>query len=393
MRATLRLPRAAMAAAVIAGALAAPLMRGDITRVSIDIPDALSIEFGSPPQRTVRLELFLDGKKVAAVHVRPTARNPALAGWDARDVESSLAFKSGRLEGAVIANVIAVGREGASPWKCIVNAGWKDGALAGRAESSMGNTSMSGHTFSASSVKLPVMKGADGFVELLLPGTGTDAGIRAGIEFRDGIAVAAASFSPLIHPVWRRLDTSALSLKRGRLSGKLAWPATAADDDVPATEAHELALNLDLRDGFAPVGAKKRTDVALLTAVPAFSENAEVELAFDGPLIAGERWRRRAVARLDVSRGAVAASAFLNGRAEPGWSGVAEVLSLERRPGRFDGALEAAVASATVQPGVYGIRFLGEVVGPWIVGTFESDLAGTEAAKGDFTGWFAAASR
>jgi hypothetical protein len=46
-----------------------------------------------------------------------------------------------------------------------------------------------------------------------------------------------------------------------------------------------------------------------------------------------------------------------------------------------------------VQPGLYDIRFKGEVVGPWIVGTFESGLAGTEAAKGDFTGWFAADGR
>jgi hypothetical protein len=83
----------------------------------------------------------------------------------------------------------------------------------------------------------------------------------------------------------------------------------------------------------------------------------------------------------------------LNGRAEPGWSGVADALSVGREAGRFDGSIEATVASATVQPGLYDIRFKGEVVGPWIVGSFESELAGTEAAKGDFTGWFAAAGR
>lgn len=237
------------------------------------------------------------------------------------------------------------------------------------------------------------MKGVDGFVELQLPGVGAAAGVRAGIEFRDGKAVAAASFSPLVHPVWRRIDASALTLKRGRLSGNLAWPAAAGDEDVPAAEARELDLKLDLRDGLATVDPKKRAGVAILSAVPAFPESAEVELAFDGPLISGERWRRRAVARLDVSRGAVATSAFLNGRAEPGWSGVAEALLLDRNPGRFDGSLEVTVASETVQPGVYGIRFKGEVVGPWIVGTFESDLAGSEAAKGDFTGWFTAAAR
>lgn len=383
----------ATTAAVFLVVVAAAALRGEVTRVAIDIPEALSVEFGSPPQRTVRLDLFLNGKTVEAALVLSTARNPALAGWDARDVESSLAFKNGRLAGAVTANIVAAGREDSSPWKCIVTAAWKDGTLDGRAECSMGNASMSGSAFSAAPSGLAAMKAADGFLELHIRGAGKGAGVRAGIEFRNGKAVTAASFSPLIHPVWRRLDASALTLKRGRLSGKLTWLAAEAEDDTPASASRELDLNLDLRDGFAPIDPKKGTGVALLSAAPAFPEDAEVELAFDAPLVGGERWRRRAVARLDTSRNTVTASAFLNGRAEPGWNGVAEAVSLERKPGRFDGALEATVASETVQPGVYGIRFKGEVVGPWIVGTFESDLAGSEAAKGDFTGWVAAAGR
>lgn len=361
--------------------------------MSVDIPDALSIEFGSPPQRTVRLELFIDGRVVKAVRVLPTARNPALAGWDARDVESTLTLKSDRLEGAITANMIAAGRDEAAPWKCIVSAAWKDGALGGRAECTMGNTSMSGHAFDAAGEKLVAMKDGDGFVEIVLPGAGAEAGVRVGIEFREGKAVAAASFSPLVHPVWRRADASGLALKRGRLSGNLAWPAAEADGDVPAAGAREVALDLDLRNGFAVIGAKTQTAVATLAATPAFPELAEVELAFDGPLAGGERWRRRAVVRLDLSRGAVATSAFLNGRAEPGWTGVAEPLSLERKDGHFDGVLEATVASATVQPGTYAIRFKSEIVGSWIVGTFESDLAGDPVAKGDLAGWFAPASR
>jgi hypothetical protein len=383
----------AVAIAVLFSVLGASAVSGEITRVSIDIPEALAPEFGSPPQRTVRLELFFDGRKVEAVFVLPTAHNPALAGWDARDVESSLAFKGGHLEGAITANIIAVGRDAPSPWKCVVNAAWKDGALAGRAESSMGNTSLPAHSFSAAPAKFAVMKGGDGFVELLFPGEGVVAGIRAGIEFRDGIAVASASFSPLIHPVWRRLDVSGVSLKRGWLAGKIVLLATAADADVPGAQARELNLRLDLRDGFAPIDTKERAGIASLSPVPTAPERAEVELAFDAPLVGGERWRRRAVLRLDVSPSTFSASAFLNGRAEPGWSGVADMLALGREDGRFDGVIEATVASATVQPGLYDIRFKGEVVGPWIVGTFESGLAGTEAAKGDFTGWFAADGR
>jgi hypothetical protein len=378
---------AVLAACVAASAAAA------ITRVAIDIPDALSVEFGSPPQRAVRLEMFIEGKEVKAVRVLPTARNPALAGWGARDVESTLALKGGRVEGAITANMLAAGRNEAMPWKCIVDAAWKDGTLQGRAECTMGNASMSGHAFDTTGEKLIAMKGGEGFVELLLPGAGAEAGVRVGVEFRDGKAVAAASFSPLVHPVWRRVDASALSLKRGRLSGKLAWPATEADEDLPAAEAREVALNLDLRNGAAAVDAKKRTSVATLAVTPVFPERAEVELAFDAPLAGGERWRRRAVARLELSGGTVATSAFLNGRAEPGWSGVTETLSLERPTGGFDGALEATVASATVQPGTYTVRFKSEIVGPWIVGTFESDLAGDPVGKGDFTGWFAPVSR
>ncbi|HUG09725.1 MAG TPA: hypothetical protein VMM36_01870 [Opitutaceae bacterium] len=389
--AKLRLSAAATAVAVILGSFAAPAMCGEVTRVSIDIPEALATEFGSPPQRSVRLEIFFAGKKVEAVLVLPAARNPALAGWDARDVESTLAFKGARLEGAVTANIIAVGRAGVAPWKCTVSAVWKDGALAGTAELSMGNGPMPGRAFSASPTKLAAMKGGDGFVELLLPGVGEVAGVRAGIEFRDGIAVASAAFSPLIHPVWRRLDVSGVSLKRGRLAGKLLLLASAGDTDVPAAGARELDLKLDLREGLSPIDVKKRTGVAILSAVPVLPERAEVELAFDGPLVGGERWRRRAVVRLDVSRDTISASALLNGRADPGWSGVADAVSLGRDNGRFDGSIEATVASATVQPGLYDIRFKGEVVGPWIVGTFESELAGAEATKGDFTGWFAGA--
>lgn len=364
-----------------------------VDRVSFDIPDALLVEFGSPQQRTVRIELFMDGRNVKAVRMLPTARNPALAGWDARDVETTLALKSGRLEGSITANLIAAGRSDVAPWKCIVNAAWKDGTLEGRAECTMGNASMSGHAFSATGEDMHAMKGGDGFMELLLPGADAEPGVRAGIEFRDGKGVAAASFSPLVHPVWRRLDVSGLSLKRGRLTGKLAWPATEAGDDVPAAVAREMALDLDLRNGVAVIDAKRRTAVATLTAVPPFPDRGEVELAFDAPLAGGERWRRRAVARLDLARGAVDVSAFLNGRAEPGWSGVAEATSLSRKAGGFDGTLEATVASATVQPGVYAIRFDGGIVGPWIVGTFESDLAGDPAASGDLTGWFAPAAR
>jgi hypothetical protein len=323
---------------------AAPSMSGEVTRVSIDIPDALATEFGSPPQRTVRLEIFFDGKKVEAVLVLPTARNPALAGWDARDVESTLVFKGDRLEGGVTANIIAVGREVPSPWKCVVSAVWKDGALAGRTESSMGDASMAGRAFSVSPAKLAAMKGDDGFVDLLLPGEGAVAGIRAGIEFRDGVAVASAAFSPLIHPVWRRLDTSGLSLKRGRLSGKLNLLATAGDEDVPAAGPHELDLKLDLREGLASVDTKKRARVTILSPVPIFPDSAEVELAFDAPLVGGERWRRRAVVRFEVSRTTLSASGFLNGRAEPGWSGVADALSVGREAGRFDGSIEATVA-------------------------------------------------
>lgn len=378
---------AVLAVCAAAGAGAA------ITRVSVDIPDALSIEFGSPPQRAVRLELFIDGRDVRAVRVLSTARNPALAGWDARDVESTLALKGGRVEGAITANMIATGRGDAAPWKCIVSAAWKDGTLEGRAECTMGNASMSGHAFNVAGEKLDAMKGGDGFLELILPGADTEAGVRAGIEFREGKAVAAASFSPLVHPVWRRVDASGLALKRGRLSGKLVWPAAGAGDDVPATGARELVLDLDLRNGAAATGTKTRPAVATLAVAPAFPESAGVELAFDAPLAGGERWRRRAVVRLELSRGTVATAAFLNGRAEPGWVGVAETLSLERKSGRFDGVLEATVASATVQPGTYAIRFEGEIVGPWIVGTFESDLAGEPVGKGDFTGWFAQAAR
>ena len=390
--AKLRLRAAAVAVATILVAFtAAPAIHGDITRVSIDIPEALAIEFGSPPQRAVRLVIFFDGRKLDAVLVLPTARNPALGGWDARDVKSTLAFKGDRFEGAVTANIIPVGRETPSPWKCVVSANWKDGTLAGRAESSMGNTSMLAHTFSAESAKLAAMKGGDGFAELLLPGEGNAAGIRAGIEFRDGLAVASAAFSPLIHPVWRRLDTSGLLLKRGRLAGKFVFMATTPDEDVPAAVARELDLKLDLRDGLALIDAKKRAGVVILSAAPVFPDRTEVELAFDAPLVGGERWRRRAVARFDLSRNTFSVSEFLNGRAEPGWSGVADALSLGREDGRFDGSIEATVASATVQPGLYDIRFNGERVGPWIVGTFESELAGAEATKGDFTGWFAEA--
>jgi hypothetical protein len=169
--------------------------------------------------------------------------------------------------------------------------------------------------------------------------------------------------------------------------------ATAGDEDVPAAGPHELDLKLDLREGLASVDTKKRARVTILSPVPIFPDSAEVELAFDAPLVGGERWRRRAVVRFEVSRTTLSASGFLNGRAEPGWSGVADALSVGREAGRFDGSIEATVASATVQPGLYDIRFKGEVVGPWIVGSFESELAGTEAAKGDFTGWFAAAGR
>lgn len=378
---------AVLVACATAGAGAA------VTRLSIDIPDALSVEFGSPPQRAVRVELFIDGRSVEAVRVLPAARNPALAGWDARDVETTLVLKGGRVEGAITANMIAAGRRDAVPWNCIVNAVWKDGMLAGRAECVMGNASMSGHAFKVTGEKLEAIKGDDGFVELLLPGVKTGAGVRAGIEFRGGKAVAASSFSPRVHPVWHRLDASALTLKRGRLSGKLAWLATVAENDEPAAAASSLSLNLDLRDGAAPIDAEIRTAVATLSAVPPFPERAEVELAFDAPLTGGERWRRRAVARFDLMRGTVAATAFLNGRAEPGWTGIADALSLERRGGHIEGAIEATVASATVQPGVYAIRFSGFLVGPWIVGTFEADLAGDPAAKGDFTGWFAPATR
>jgi hypothetical protein len=252
---------------------------------------------------------------------------------------------------------------------------------------------MSGRTFSVAPTGLEPMNGGEGLVELFLPGAGDEGGVRAGSEFREGKAVAAASFSTLVHPVWRRLDASALALKKGRLSGKLAWAAAEADDDIPAAAARELELNLDLRNGFAAAGPAKRGGVALLAPSPVFPERAEVELAFDAPLTSGERWRRRSVVRLAVSRTTVAATEFLNGRAEPGWSGVAEAKSLERGPGRFEGAIDATVASATVQPGLYGIRFKGEIVGAWIVGTFESDLAGNPVAKGDFTGLFAPAGR
>jgi hypothetical protein len=237
-------------------------------------------------------------------------------------------------------------------------------------------------------VKLTSARDDDGFVELLIPGEGANTAVRAGIEFRSGRAVAAVSFGPLIHPVWQRLDASALVLKGGRLSGKLSWIPRGARDGDAAFATGALELKVDLRSGFAKIARDGTEAVALLGELTALPERAAIELAFDAPLVGGERWRRRVVVRLESSGSKVEAKEFLNGRAYSDWSAVVDGVALNRREGRLAATIEATIASATVQSGFYVITLKGEVVGPWIVGTFESNLAGAGVAKGDFTGWF-----
>lgn len=361
-----------------------------VSRVTIDLPDALGVEFGSAAQRMARLELFLEGREIQAVLVSPIARNPALASWDARNVNSTLAWKGNALEGIIEARIHPAGPGNPTPWRCTVDATWRDGALVGRASCAAANTSLSGGGFSAAPTKLDAARSDSGFIEIVLPGAGDAAGVRAGIEFQRGRATAAASFSPRIHPVWQRLDASGLALKSGKLSGKLIWLAASETEDAPTAGAREISLSVDLRSGFAPIlrGKGAPAGAALLTPDAVFPENAELELAIDAPLLGGERWRRRAVVRLDLSKNTARPRAFFNGRADPDWSGLLDAAALTRKGGHIEGRVEATVASAVVQPGLYRISFKGELVGPWIVGTFVSTVGATDASAGDFTGWF-----
>lgn len=362
-----------------------------VTRATIDIPGALGVEFGSAAQRMARLELFFEGRDVRAVLVSPIARNPALASWDARDVRSTLAWKANSLEGIVEAGIHPAGSGGTAPWRCVVEAVWRDGAFTGRASCVVGNSSLSGVEFSAVPVNIDEAKKDDGFLEIVLPGTGETEGVRAGIEFRRGKATTAASFSPRIHPVWQRLDASGLALKSGRLSGRLIWLAITAAEDTPAAGARELEMNLDLRGGFASLERGKDAPAGVVTLSPnvVFPDKTGLELAVDAPLLGGERWRRRAVVRLDLSRTTATPRAFFNGRADPDWSGLLDAAVITRKGRHIEGRIEATVASAVVQPGLYRIKFKGQFVGPWVVGTFESTVAASDAASGDFTGWFA----
>jgi len=387
----MRLSRIIRFAAALLGAGASLGAVGAVLRATIELPEALGLEFGSPPQRSVKLELFLQGKDVKAVLVVPTARNPALAAWDARDVGSSLKWNGGKLEGVVSAKIFQAGSNDAVPWKCVIDAAWKKGSLTGRANSFSGINSEEGCEFSVIPIKVAGNKGGDGFVELFLPSPDGGAGIHSGIVFRDGKAVGAAAFSPLIHPVWQKVDVSKLLLKSGRISGSIQF--MPAESGEPGKEGPAIELKADLRDGLALLPGKTGAGLALLLPVPEWPKRAEIELAFDAPLLGGERWRRRAVVRIEIDDNAVKANEFLNGRMESGWSGIVDGMAFEAGKDQLEGVVEATVASSTVQPGFYRIRFKGEIVGLWLVGTFESELAGGDAATGAFTGWAAPAAR
>ena len=358
-----------------------------VSQFTIDLPGALGVEFGSAAQRVVRLELFMKGKDIDAILVTSIARNPALAGWDARDVVSTLEWKGAALSGAVTATIVPAGPGEPWPWRCVVDAAWKDGGIVGQAKSMMGNTSMTGTEFAVKPDKLAESRMDDGFVELFLPGSGKSVGLHAGIEFRGGKAVSAASFGPLIHPVWQTMDVSGVELKRGRLGGKLTWTPVKAGEEGVASAPEALNIRADLRDGYATVEQGGGTGVLLLSEIPKVSDRMDAELAFDAALVGGERWRRRVVVRFETSRRGAKATAFFNGRADPDWNAVIDRATFERKNGRVSGVISATIAAGSVQPGYYEIRFSGEVVGTWIAGTFESELAGAKVAGGQFTGW------
>lgn len=365
---------------------------GAVSRATIDFPDALGAELGSTPQRTVRIVLLVQGKELKGVLVMPAARNPALAAWDARDVKSTLAGKGDRLEGAIEANVFPATSEISTAWSCAIKATWKGGVLAGKAVSTQGGwTAEMEFTTRPEAITLP--KANDAFVELFLPPGEGGRVVRAGIMFKNGKAVAAAAFAPLIHPVWQRIDASKLVLRSGRLSGRLHWPAEDPESGEATKPSRSVELKADLRKGVGFLEGEGAGGLALLSAEHPVREEAEVEIAFDAPLLGAERWRRRAVLRLNRDGAAATATAFLNGRAESGWTGTTDSLAFEFTGDGFKGAIESTIASATVQPGFYRIEFRGHIVGPWLVGSFESKLAGESVATGALTGWWNPGSR